>query len=249
MTNFNNKPFVEVKQAFDVARGWASICQSLNLAIQNLENKKPIVVIETYQGVIHEELVEGLQNGLQYDQWVEASMLMKPEEEIRQMVYPDVTDDRIFGYLTRLNIDDYFDEHKVKNTQNLLAISEGVTIIYGTGASLIAADYDLLVYADMARWEIQLRMRKHEVDNVGVKNRNTEDWMLLYKQGFFVDWRACDRLKKSCLTNGILCSTPTKPANQKWFPELLCAPALSKRSTDHLASCRFSIRGLGAASG
>jgi len=57
-------------------------------------------------------------------------------------------------------------------------------------------DPDLLVYADMARWEIQLRMRRHEVDNLGLKNRDTEDWMLLYKQGYFVDWRVCDRLKK-----------------------------------------------------
>ena len=196
MTNFNNKPTVEVKQPFDVAKGWASICQNLNEAIQRLDNKKPIIVIETYQGVIREELVEALQNGVQHYQWVDADLLMKPEEEIKKMVYPDVTDDRIFGYLTRLNISDYFDQNKIKNTRNLLAISEGATIIFGTGASLITEQYDLLVYADMARWEIQMRMRKHLVDNVGVKNRNTEDWMLLYKQGFFVDWRACDRLKK-----------------------------------------------------
>jgi hypothetical protein len=72
----------------------------------------------------------------------------------------------------------------------------GITIIYGVGAALVAEKQGLLIYADMARWEIQMRMRKHLVDNVGVNNRNTDDWMLLYKQGFFVDWRACDRLKK-----------------------------------------------------
>lgn len=49
----------------------------------------------------------------------------------------------------------------------------------------------------MARWEIQLRMRARLIDNLGVKNRDTEDWMLLYKQGYFVDWRVSDRLKKT----------------------------------------------------
>ncbi len=68
-------------------------------------------------------------------------------------------------------------------------------MIYGTGAAYLYSDPDLLVYAYMARWEIQLRMRQHLVDNIGVRNR-ASDPVLLYKQGFFVDWRVCDRLKK-----------------------------------------------------
>jgi len=55
-----------------------------------------------------------------------------------------------------------------------------------------------LVYADLARWEIQMRMRRHEVANIGVTNSHI-DWMLLYKQGFFVDWRICDVLKRDLL--------------------------------------------------
>ena len=50
----------------------------------------------------------------------------------------------------------------------------------------------------MARWEIQLRMRRQEVDNLGVKNR-FDEYSHLYKQGFFVDWRACDRHKKELM--------------------------------------------------
>jgi hypothetical protein len=61
-----------------------------------------------------------------------------------------------------------------------------VFVVYGSGAAFLFPNPDLLVYADMARWEIQLRMRQHRVDNLGVKNRNTPDWMLLYKQGFLL---------------------------------------------------------------
>ena len=39
----------------------------------------------------------------------------------------------------------------------------------------------------------------HEVSNIGVNNKNIEDWNLLYKQGYFVDWRVCDRLKKKLI--------------------------------------------------
>jgi mannose-6-phosphate isomerase class I len=119
---------------------------------------------------------------------------------ITKMVQPDVTDDRIFGFMSRLTIDKYFDTHKVeKFREHLQNLKEGLHIIIGTGAAFICPDPDLLVYADMARWEIQLRMRKHLVSNLGMDNKDTPDWMLLYKQGLFVDWRVCDRLKKQLI--------------------------------------------------
>ncbi len=154
------------------------------------------MVIETYQGVIHEEVEANLKNGLITDRFVRAEDFMLPEGEIKRLVFPDVTNDRIFGFLTRLGIDAFYDEKKVNTFREEISQAEDTLVIYGTGAAHLCPDPDLLVYADLARWEIQLRMRRHLVDNIGVKNRETPDWMLLYKQGFFVDWRVCDRLKK-----------------------------------------------------
>ena len=196
MTNYNNKPVVEVKQPFEVWRGWATICEEINAASAKIDKAIKVIVIETYQGVIDEELRAGIRSGLSHHLWIEAREAMKSEADVKTMIYPDVTDDRIFGALSRLNISDYQDQKKVSHYRNVIAHTQGIIIIYGVGASLIPQHYDLLIYVDMARWEIQLRMRQHLVDNVGVSNRKTEDWMLLYKQGFFVDWRACDRLKK-----------------------------------------------------
>jgi mannose-6-phosphate isomerase class I len=50
------------------------------------------------------------------------------------------------------------------------------------------------VYADLARWEIQLRQRRNEIGNLGAHNLD-ERASLKYKRAFFVDWRAADRLK------------------------------------------------------
>lgn len=197
-SRFNNTPYIEVKnKTYRVTNGWDNIVAGLNDKISALDKKKKLVVVETYQGVVHEEVMHHLENGLHHDRFIRAEELMLPEEEIKKLVYPDVTDDRIFGYLTRLEIDAFYDSGKVEQIQNELAgLKEGTVLIYGTGAAHICPEPDLLVYADMARWEIQLRMRRHLLDNLGVKNRDTADWMLLYKQGFFVDWRVCDRLKK-----------------------------------------------------
>jgi mannose-6-phosphate isomerase class I len=206
-SKFTNLPFIEVTNtSYKVENGWDAICSRLNMEISAIESLKKLVVIETYQGVIHEELISNFQSKLNYDRFIQAADFMLPEEEIKKLVFQDVTNDRIFGFLTRLTMDAFFDPEKVKALQSEIAdAKEGIIIIYGSGASLLRPNSpslgggwgEALVYADMARWEIQLRMRQHLVDNLGVKNRDTADWMLLYKQGFFVDWRVCDRLKKT----------------------------------------------------
>jgi len=206
-SRFNNLPVVEVENTlYKVENGWEAICSRLNSHFEAITAKKKLVVIETYQGVIHEELISSLKNGLNHTRFILAKDFMLPEEEIKNLVFQDVTNDRIFGFLTRLTIDAFFDAEKVKAFQaEIELIKEGTIIIYGCGASLLRPNSpsfrgdwgEALVYADMARWEIQLRMRQHLIDNLGVKNCDTADWMLLYKQGYFVDWRVCDRLKKT----------------------------------------------------
>jgi len=198
-SKYNKYPAIEVRnRAYKVSNGWHEICLRLNSSIRSAGGAKKLIVVETYQGVIHEDLINNLRNGLNHNLFVLAQDFMLPEEEIKKMIFPDVTNDRLFGFLTRLTIEAFFDPEKVAAFKtHLERIKDGTVIIYGCGASLLCADPDLLIYADMARWEIQLRMRKNLIDNLGVRNRDTNDWMLLYKQGFFVDWRVCDRLKKT----------------------------------------------------
>ena len=196
-SKYNKLPFVEVKGKYDVYKGWVNITQALISHVNKLNKARLKIVVECYQGVVIEEVEQQLSDHLDTNKTFLATEAMFDEDIIKKMVYPDVTDDRIFGYLTRLNMQDFIDENKVKSLcSEINKIEKGLILVIGPGASLVCSDYDLLVYADMARWEIQQRMRRYEVDNLGVKNRNTKDWMLLYKQGYFVDWRVCDQLKK-----------------------------------------------------
>lgn len=191
--NYDKYPHVVVEaENKSCITGWEAIAEKLNASIAA---GKRLIAIETYQGVLNDELVNNLKRLVNNDLWIDAADALKSEDEILKMTYPDVTDDRIFGYLTRLNISDYLDNDKLVQVQQKVDSGSGVVIVYGIGASLAAPEYDLLVYADMARWEIQLRMRKKLVNNIGISN-NQEDFSIQYKRGFFVDWRALDRLKK-----------------------------------------------------
>ena len=196
---FNTLPCVEVKGDFPVTQGWTAICKQLLSDITKINKSTNIVAVEYYQGVLEEIVTEALVNGLKPSLVINARDLMWSEQKIKTMVYPDVTDDRIFGYMTRLTIDAYFDPEKVEKARKEITAATGLVLIVGSGAAFAYTTPDILVYADMARWEAQLRMRTHEVDNLGVKNRDTADWMLLYKQGFFVDWRVLDRWKKKLM--------------------------------------------------
>ena len=89
-SRFNNLPFVEVKNTqYKVENDWAAICTRLNNEIAALAGKKKLVVIETYQGVIQEELSSNLKNGLNFNRFINASDYMLQEDEIKQLVFQD----------------------------------------------------------------------------------------------------------------------------------------------------------------
>lgn len=200
MSGFEKRPVVDVTSKAKTFIGWNQIFAQLRSTISEFGDRKKIVVVELYHGVFADEVAREFKSGLQPDLLIGSEELYWTEEQITEIVYPDVTDDRIFGRLSRLELDAFLDPEKVAQARREIASSRNnLVVIVGTGAALIPSEYDLLVYADMARWEIQLRMRSHEVGNIGVNNKNVEDWMLLYKQGYFVDWRACDRLKKKLM--------------------------------------------------
>jgi mannose-6-phosphate isomerase class I len=173
--------------------GWHDILDRLTKG-----HAKSKIVIECYQGIHEEEFFQHFKD-LPETLVVKASEVYQKPENIRKLVYPDVTDDRIFGKWTNLNIDDFFDEASLKKVQSEISNSGQSVLVYGTGASLICQDWDVLVYADMARWEIQQRMRANQVNNLGVENKE-EEFSLKYKQGYFVDWRICDRIKINLLS-------------------------------------------------
>jgi len=192
MTNYNKTPLfpIEGKLFFE----WNSVLTELNLKIKNSSSDHFILVIECYQGVDHNELIGAFDN-LYADTFIHSEDAFYSEKEIREITTPDVTDDAIFGFMTRLTYDQFMDPEKVIALREKINKSTGLTIVYGHAASLIIDEYDCLVYADMSRWEIQLRQRNHEVNNLGIKNSD-ETPGFQYKRGFFVDWRVCDRLKQ-----------------------------------------------------
>jgi mannose-6-phosphate isomerase class I len=163
------------------------------------EPQKKILVVECYQGVLEEEITDAFRDAFRDALFIPSSSAMRSEKEINEKLKEDITEDEIFGYMTRYHIDCYFDPGKTEAVRKEIAVAGNVlVIVYGTGAAYIQPEHNLLVYADMARWEIQMRFRQNLVSNVGINNKD-EPASLQYKRAFFVDWRVCDRFKKQLM--------------------------------------------------
>lgn len=194
---FNKYPSIKVNGDDSILDlGWENISTRMASVID--DNSKQIVVIECYQGVFSNEILDSLTG---FDKIFISEDAFKSESEILKMTRPDVTDDRVFGIMSKLEMDDYFDPTKKADLRNEIKLMEAdKVLVIGSGASLLVDEPDLLVYADMARWEIQLRMRRNTVPNLGLQNDH-EPIERQYKISYFVDWRVCDRLKKQLMNN------------------------------------------------
>jgi mannose-6-phosphate isomerase class I len=194
-SNFDKFPEVKVSGQHCTA-GWSDIAAAIMLQAGHSESGKKIIAVECYHGVYINEIISKLTSFIPGTVLIDASVAMKSSAEIEEFVYPFVTDDPVFGYMAPLELKQFFDAEKIAALQQKLHnVEKGFAIVYGQGASLIATTSNVLVYADMPRWEIQLRYRSNSISNLGADNADAE-FSYQYKRSFFVDWRVCDRHKK-----------------------------------------------------
>lgn len=191
MRKVNYDRFPSTKITGTILQGWDAVHA---LLVECFKAKK-VVAVDFYAGVREEE-VAGELGVLSPTLFINTRNLMKPQDEIKAMTERFMTDDILFGYVTNLTLNDYFDAKKLEQARKQVADTTGRVIIVGSGAAMVAPAEATVVYVDMARWEIQQRFRVHEVKALGVDNR--EDAVSLqYKRGYFNDWRILDRYKES----------------------------------------------------
>jgi len=188
---YDRFPFIPAGNREECHSGWPSIVR----VIQSRVGAGSVVVVECYPGVFLEELRRELGAGLAGADVLVTTSLFRSAPEIDTMLEPSLGDDPVFGMMNSIEIEEFFDPALLAEVRGHCRSSARTTVVLGPGASLICPQPDLLVYADMARWEIQMRQRRNEIANLGSENFG-ERASLKYKRAFFVDWRAADRLKR-----------------------------------------------------
>ncbi len=218
-SNYDKFPFVQVTAKADACQtGWSAITGVLRAALlaKPAAAGQPLVLaVECYPGTDLKQLQHELRQALQPTLFLIADDSYYPPSEIEKLVAGPLTDDPVFGRLNGLTVADFIDPQQLRAAQAALAEAAGqLVVVLGTGATLVCPTPTVLVYADLARWEIQLRQRRGEIANLGSDNF-TEKASLKYKRAFFVDWRAADRLKKQVLPHADFLLDTNDPAAAK----------------------------------
>jgi mannose-6-phosphate isomerase class I len=197
VSNYDKRPFVLAsKDEQECKTGWPRIGAHLRA----IAGAKPrVICVECYPGVYADEIASALARDLGSITILRAEDSLKSPVEIQRMTgsYLD-NDDPVFGRLTPLGLSDFFDADRVLNARSAITNAPGSVLVIGTGAAFVTPFYDMLVYADLSRWEIQRRQRNGKIGNWGVPN-GSESPAAKYKRGFFVDWRVADRWKQELL--------------------------------------------------
>jgi mannose-6-phosphate isomerase class I len=214
-SSYDKHPFVRVSADADACDvGWPSIAQRLKA---NIGPGGFVVCVECYPGCFEKQIEQALVSALNPAVVIRAGECLLPEPAIQALCNRDLGDDPVFAFMSNYVLSEFMDEREVGKRRLRIKQATGLVLVIGTGASLIAETWDLLVYCDLARWEIQQRQRAGEITNLGLDNC-AERPALKYKRAYFVDWRVADRIKKPLLPRiDFLVDT-----NQRETPKMIC---------------------------
>ena len=99
-SNYDKYPATVVEGGYILA-GWTDI-------LAKLGQTEGLLAVDLYTGVLEEEVIGQLEK-LASALLVDTRDLMKPETEILEMTARFMTDDVLFGYLSNLRLEEYFD--------------------------------------------------------------------------------------------------------------------------------------------
>ncbi len=196
--NYDLQPMtqISVNTPHPVVCGYTHVVETIYSQLNRMHPQ--VLLCDFYPGVDEKEVMSGLAS-INADMVVCTSGLLYTESELYDIFRDNLSQDRVFGFLSTKNMEACFDLRKVEQARKQIdeACKAGqVVMVVGVGASYIYPN-GLCVYFSMTRWEIQLRYRK------GARNwlwNNPADQLLeKYKRGFFIEWRIADRHKLTLL--------------------------------------------------
>ncbi len=170
-------------------QGWNAVEE----IIRSIRDSERVLIVDCYPGVDDEELLPHLITAFQPETVIDANEILYSGEKLTEMLNPFLTEDRVRGKMCFDTVDRFIDQEKL--SEAVTRLEEGHrTLIYGFAAEKICSQ-GILVLADMARWEIQLRYR------AGMPNYKQNNWdediLKKFKRGFFAEWRIADRHKRT----------------------------------------------------
>jgi len=193
-SNYTKYPTTSI-EGFDseAFSGYQAVVKELT---GKLEGEKQILVVDCTVGVNNKEIIDAFADWS--DVVIDTIDIYYDYNKMNEMLYRHVTDDRVFAIAYHGKWLDFVDKDKLVKAKKQVEDASGKVLIVGVGATYIASG-DVLVFADMTIWEIQMRYRDG-LDNFNARNFDDETTKK-FKRGYFIDWRLSNFHKDGLMKN------------------------------------------------
>lgn len=219
---YDKKPFIAAGSESECTAGWSDVLQRI------CEDAKGVICIECYPGVLLDELETAIREHVPGCHLVSTAAAFLNPEQLEEKFQEQLTDDPIFGQMTQADYLAFLDSKRLAALRATIDPSQ-LTIVFGPAATIVWLHPALLVYADLARWEIQRRQRANQIPNLGLHNED-ERAALKYKRAYFLDWRVADRNKRYLLDRIDFLLDTNEPGNPRMISGKAFRNALDKAS-------------------
>lgn len=214
-------PTIQAGAADHAARGTDAVKQELHALCAG--SSKTVVTVECYPGTDQAEILALFPHA---ELIIHADDLAIQPAELDAKIEHELTDDPVFGIMTTWQMKNFYPEEALCAARGKIdAVTDGLVLVYGVGASLVERA-DITIYADITRWEIQLRFRKGQ-DNWHTAMHDLPQ-RAKYKRGYFAEWRWGDRIKDKLLPVFDYYLDTTSAGNPAIVPGAAYREALSK---------------------
>jgi mannose-6-phosphate isomerase class I len=191
--NYDLSPVIPIADSqADCVAGWGKIFAHLKREIP--ANSKYVAALECYPGVSLGPLEAMLKTAFAGARIINVQTAFRAAAELQAEFAPILTDDPVFGFMQTMDIAKFFDEIRLRELRQSVDESDSLIFLLGTGSTHVVPEPDLLLHANVTRWELQRRQRAGEIGNLGFENRSAAP-SLLYKNAFFLEWRIADGIR------------------------------------------------------
>src|SRR6202008_1689246 len=136
ISRYDKYPVVRVAHSSESCRvGWQAIGAELRAVVRP---GKFVLCVECYPGAVEGEIAQALSRALRPSLVVLAKDTYLCEQKLLALTARDLGDDSVFGFMNNYALDEFFATDRLHAAQRSVQSAQGLALVIGTGASLIA---------------------------------------------------------------------------------------------------------------